>query len=307
MSFFARGDKFTVAVANSIKKLWYGDVSAMEDGECRVKLEDGDFVLKIMDGAIEKYVERSRSQERVYHGVDVIDENSDIIFLFNVFSGATTVKLKLLGLNFPEFHYTELPAHDHGGQTFAAPDHIHTQAAHDHHVDITGTSSSGGNHNHSFSGSSGNTAFETVYQGDAGSANHRHSFTPSGTISTEVAHTHTVRIHDDTDQATPAIAACADADALASAGITGAGLNDTKKTTVDDLIKVYVAVSPAAWGTAKTKATAGWESLANINAATGTDEIEIISLVTDGGFNYIKINEPTAKKGGKIAWHISVN
>jgi len=116
-----------------------------------------------------------------------------------------------------------------------------------------------------------------------------------------------VAVEGYTDYATPAIAACADADAIPSTGISGAGVNDTKKTIVDDAIKIYIAASPASWGTAKTKATSGFSSLANINTATGTDEIEIISFCTTGAFNYIKINEPTAKKGGKIAWHISVN
>jgi hypothetical protein len=293
MSFYARGDKFTVAVANAIKKLWFGDASEMEEEEVRIKLEDGDYVLKIMISGVEKYIERTRSQERVYMGSSIIDDNSDIIFFFNVFDGATTVKLKMLGLDFPGFPYTELAAHDHGGQTFAAPDHIHTQAAHRHTLGAI-TVSSDGSHNHG--GNTGSTVMGTYLSGG-----HVHS------IATQANHTHTATQAGYTGNTTPEIAACIDADAIPSAGITGAGLNDTKKTNITDALQVFVAASPASWGTAKTKATAGWGSLANINADTGTDEIEIIALCVDGGFNYIKIHEPTAKKGGKIAWHISVN
>lgn len=50
MSLFNVGDMFGVTAANSIRKLWYGESSTGQDGECRLVLESGVYKLKRYNG-----------------------------------------------------------------------------------------------------------------------------------------------------------------------------------------------------------------------------------------------------------------
>jgi hypothetical protein len=307
MALYARSDKFGVVQANHLLTGGVNRADAMGDQEVRVKLVDGDYVWYIRDGDTEKIIEKTRSIGRNYHGCDVIDENNFIFIPIFIDAAHTSVKLKLWGLSFPTFHYTELPQHNHGGQTFASPAHSHTQGTHAHTFAQTVTSGSAGAITPTFTGSAGNTGYTDIGQTDIG-WNHRHSYTPAGTISAIPNHAHSVAVNGwtSTDGA-GAIANCSDTTAIPNAGINGGALNDTQKTTVDILIKAYVSANPASWGSAKDKNTTNWESFANINAPGGTDEIDIFTYLTAGAFGYIKIEEPTAKTGGKIAWHLSLS
>ena len=300
MSLYARTDKFGFNEANKLKKIGYGDASAMGDGECRVIEEDGDMVLKIQDGATLKTVEKTRSQERTYHGQAVIDENTPIIIPINVFAAATSVKIKLWGVGFPGYMYTELPAHDHGGATFASSAHTHILTTHRHTLGVISVANSGA---HDHGGQTGNTNSAAIVGGYISQVH---------TIASQAAHGHTVTQPENTgwsgDLTTAAPSATA---AIPSAGISGGyTLNDAAKTLVDTLIRVYITAVQGTWGTAKNKDTTtpvDFSTLVNINANGGTDELDIFPYVTAGSFNYVKIVEPTAKKGGIILWHLSVS
>lgn len=337
MGLYVRTDKFGVVQANHLLTGGYNRVGTMGETEVRCKLVAGDYVWYIMIGGVEKIIEKTRSIGRNYHGCDVIDENNYIMIPFFTDAAHTSVKLKLWGLNFPTFHYTELPQHNHGGQTFASSTHTHsvsgttgaeaahthTQTAHNHAYDFVVTTSPAGLHGHTFSGSVGNTGYTDLGDFALGytPTDHRHSFTPSGTNSSEPNHTHSASVNDSTGPSTPAIGAGSShthpfaatsgvpsaTTAIPNAGINGGTLNDTQKTIVDTLINIYITMVQGTWGTAKNYLTTGWGSLVNINANGGTDEIEIFSYLTVNSFCYIKIEEPTVKKGGKIAWHLSLS
>jgi hypothetical protein len=90
---------------------------------------------------------------------------------------------------------------------------------------------------------------------------------------------------------------------IAGAGITGHILNDIAKVNITDAITIGFSTDNSTW---TTKAKANFASIANINTATGTDELDITTLVTVNSFNYIKLAEPTAKKGGKLIYHIQI-
>lgn len=293
MGLYARGDKFGVVEANHLLTGGIGRVSAGGANEIRVFYESGDYVLKIYDNSISdwKIVEKTRSIGRNYHGAEVMDENNPILIPFYVDASHTSVKLKLWGQNFPSFHYTELPAHDHGGATFPTPTHVHAGPSHNH--GFSGYTGYSGGHNHG--GDTGSTAAGTYLM-----AGHVHS------ISNVSDHRHSLSGDTENSGAQNTGAPSATA-AIPSAGISGGALNDTQKVNVDDLIEVYVTAVQGTWGTAKTKLTAGWETLANINTNGGTNEIDLFSYVTPGSFMYIRIVEPTTKKGGKVLWHISLS
>jgi hypothetical protein len=299
MSLFVRADKFGFNEANKLKKLGYGDGSAMGDKEVRVVAEGGDFVLKIQDGATLKTVEKTRSQERTYHGQAVLDDNTPLTIPFHVFSTATSVKIKLWGVGFPGYHYTELPAHDHGAAAFASSTHTHTTASHRHTLGVISLATAG-SHNHG--GETGNTNSAAITGGYISQVH---------PISTQAAHTHVVTQPEDTGWSGVLTTAAPSATAaIPSAGISGGlTLNDTAKTLVDTLIQLYITAVQGTWGTANDKDTVtpvDFSSLVDINANGGTAEIDIFTLVTVDSFNYLRLVEPTAKKGGTILWHISI-
>lgn len=294
MGLYVRGDKFGVVEANHLLTGGIDRVSAGGENEIRVFLESGDYVWKIYDTSISdwKVIEKTRSIGRNYHGADVIDENNPIIIPFYVDASHTSVKVKLWGKNFPSFHYTELPAHNHGGATFATAAHIHTGPVHKHDMS-SGTAVAAGAHDHG--GSTGNTSAGTYLL--AGQIH---------TIPNQANHAHS--ISGDTGNSGGGNTGAASASsAIPTAGISGGTLNDTQKVNVDDLIELYITAVDGTWGTAKTKSTTGFSSIANINSNGGTDEVDIFAYVTVGSFMYLRIVEPTAKKGGKILWHIALS
>jgi len=269
MALYARGDKFGVVEANHLLTGGVDRSSSPGDKEIRIFLESGDYVWKMYDQATTswKYVEKTRSQERVYHGSAILDDNSPLIIPFNVALTATSVKLKLWGKAFPGFPYTELAPHTHPGPV------------HRHGINLT--SGNAGAHDHG--GSTGNTNVGTYLM-----AGHVHS------IPNQAAHAHSVSGNSD----------------YGGTGSTGTPSVSSVKSAMDDLIQLYITAVDGTWGTAKTKATTtpvNFSSLANINANGGTDEIDIFALITAGGFNYLRIVEPTAAKGGTILWHLSVS
>jgi hypothetical protein len=236
------------------------------------------------------------------------------------------------GLN--HVHNVVIGMHTHTG-SFGSSAHTHAGPNHRHWVSNSSTSGAASATNHTH-GVSGNTGYTGIQEGSDPVSNHYHAVSLT-TAANGVAHTHSVSVEGwsnyegtgatgapsatasvgSTDLGTIASAnptagwapyvGTAIGGSSASAGISGGALNDTQKVDVDDLIQVYISTNPTSWGTAKDKGTGGWASLANILAsAGGTSEIDIGSYLAVSSFNYIKIVEPTAKKGGRIAYHVEI-
>lgn len=245
------------------------------------------------------------------------------------------------GLN--HTHNVVMGTHTHLG-SFGNSAHTHTISTHRHALSLS--TGAGSAHNHAQQGTiaSANQSADHSHQYDSGSsgsdwtsgvsANHTHNVTLSGNTGNESSHTHSISGYsaysgDLTSGAPSATSSVTSTDlgtivsqnpntwspsvgtALSgftgSNGISGGSLNDTQKVNVDTAIQVYISSSPTSWGTAKDSGTPGWSSLANILAASGgTSEIDISSYLTPSTFYYIKVVEPTAKKGGRIAYHVEI-
>ena len=231
-------------------------------------------------------------------------------------------------------HNVVIGLHTHTG-SFGSSAHTHAGSSHRH--GLSGTKTTGGasavNHTHPVNG---NTGYTGIQEGSDPVSDHYHTVSLTA-ASNGAAHTHDLTLSGDTDWAgtgatgAPSATASVSSTDLgtilsdnpavgwapyvgtalsgssASAGISAGTLNDTQKVDIDDLIQVYISTNPTSWGTAYDKGTAGWASLANILAAAGgTAEIDISSYLSPSSFNYIKIVEPTAKKGGRIAYHVEI-
>jgi len=294
---------------------------------------------------------------RPYAGMNVCDENSPIMIPIKCDVGFTSVKINLIGKDFPSYIYTELPQHKHGKGTLALADGIVKDVTHTHSTDIGHThggtfgsathTHSVANHTHTFTATVGNASanhYHLVSGNTQAGTLHNHGGIEPGTSNTdgEASHTHPVSFNSGNQSAThnhsvsgttnarglntevpsatagvssyvgsktsgaanygvaPNVSTAISGD-TANAGILGNTLNDTKKQNVTNAIKIYITQDMANWGT-------GWDSgtygaLANINNANGTGEIDITAKCL-AGFNYIKIVDETAKKGGTIMWHI---
>lgn len=82
-------------------------------------------------------------------------------------------------------------------------------------------------------------------------------------------------------------------------------LNTSKKTTLDTNITIGFSSDNSSWVT-KSKNDFGFGTIANINSGMGTDELDITGLVNAPGYWLIKFSEPTAHKGGRILWHLTI-
>lgn len=317
MAIYNIGDKFGVAAANRFVYAEGGGGTAVE-GEVRLNDVSGTWTWQRYDGAqwvsiaalvagnTDQFLRGDKTWVCApinYTGEVVIDCNNPATIMVKIPSVVTSVKMKLVGGTFPSWNYTELPAHDHGGQLFASTTHTHTGPSHRHtgpsHTHAYGTLAvaAGGSHNHG--GTTGNTHMGTELL-----AGHTH------TISTQATHTHSVSGTTDNGgtentgyQGTGATGTPSATTAIQSTGITGYTLNDTAKTTLTDAITLGFSTDNSTW-TTKGKST--YASLADINNTTGTNEIDITTRMTVGTFNYIKFSDATAKKGGKIMYHIAI-
>lgn len=311
MALFIAGDKFGVTAANRLVKAEGGGGTAAE-GEVRLNDVSGtytwqryngaswDDVDSLLGGNNDQYLRGDKNWKCApinYTGEVVIDSNNPATLMVKVPTAVTSIKLKLVGGTFPTWNYTELGAHTHT-LTVASSTHTHAIGDHTHYVEGT-TGGTSATHTHSFS-YSGETAGEAPVASGAG--DHSHGLEISGNTGNQSAdHTHTYGGYSNGttgNTGTPSTTS-----SIPSTGISGYTLNDTAKTTITDAITLGFSTDNSTW-TTKTKSD--FASIANINNATGTDELNITTLLTLNSFNYIKISEPTAKKGGKILYHICI-
>jgi hypothetical protein len=233
-------------------------------------------------------------------------------------------------------HSTTMGSHTHAG-AFGSSTHTHAGASHRHTwgqtTDTGAATATSHRHTVSLSGNTGDTGI------DEGSTalSHSHTVSLSGNSGYEsTAHTHGIDVGGYSGyEGTGATGApslttsvsSTDLGAIASgnnsaisptvgtavsgttdnAGVSGGSISSAQKVNMDTALQVYITSNLAAWGTVKDSGTAGWSSLANILAASGgTDEIDISSYLATSSFNYIKVVEPTAAKGGRLAYHIEI-
>jgi hypothetical protein len=316
MALYVAGDKFGVTAAIRFVCGEGGGGTAAE-GEVRLNDVSGTWTWQRYDGAswvdiaalvagnTDQFLRGDKTWKCPpinYTGEVVVDSNNPATIMIKVPTAVSSVKIKLLGGTFPTWNYTELAAHNHGGQLFPSTTHTHTVPNHNHSFSDTVTSgaASATNHTHLVSGNTGSTG---VDQGNEGPESHTHTVSITSQNG-GVAHTHSVSVSGNTgDAGTGATGKPSATTAIQSAGITGYTLNDTAKTTLTDAITLGFSTDNSTW-TTKGKST--YASLADINNTTGTNEIDITTRLTPNMFNYIKISEPTAKKGGKIAYHIEI-
>lgn len=303
MAIYSIGDKFGVAAANRFVKAEGGGGTAAE-GEVRLNDVSGVWTWQRYNGAdwvdIASLIAGNNDQflrgDKTwkcppinYTGEVVVDSNNPATIIVKLPSVVSSVKIKLVGGTFPTWNYTELAAHDHGGQTFPSTTHTHTGPSHRHGLSLN--TQGGTSHAHG-----GTTGLNDDTVGTQYAATHRHP------ITADTTHTHPISGNSDYG-GTGATGTPSATTAIQSAGITGYTLNDTAKTTLTDAITLGFSTDNSTW---ETKGKSTYAGLANINATSGTNEIDITSRLTANMFNYIKISEPTEKTGGKVTYHIEI-
>lgn len=169
------------------------------DGNC--------YVFKFGTGAIRvDYVGGyTGGALRSYSGMNVVDENSPIMIPIKCDVGFSSVKISLIGKDFPSYIYTELPRHNHGVGTLALANGTVNNVTHTHDTNIGHTHSgtfgssththSGLSHTHTFSDTSSGTSVNhhhgVVGSTQAGTAHNHAGIEPgTGYTNAESAHTH---------------------------------------------------------------------------------------------------------------------
>lgn len=267
---FQVGEPFGVADANDIVQ--FRPVSTFPDA---ADIDTGVVVLYTPEMALyrwngstyDRIPPAPAAAMNVYHGMHPIDQANDIILMVKTPSPLVTATIKLLGLNFPSYFYTEYAARSLSGSYTA-----NTTIDHTHTGSVSGTTgNNSNNHTHEYLKDQAGGPYQTGNN----SVNHTHSFTDSFTTSNNSAtHKH---------------------------GLSFTLPGSTQKATfTGSLLQVFVSTNMTAWSEIQ-------ENFSGIYNATGTPIIDITSSMTANSINYIKLSLNTpAAVGGLISHYIEI-
>lgn len=274
--------------------------------------------------AVNVLQERANTQPQGYMilplGETLVTTETPGYFMFWAPPNTYTWEIWLKATPFPEAFYTELPyhrhsdtagAHTHGATGLSISSHSITDSGHLHAVGTLAVSAHAAHsitdsgHDHDVDSGTGSTQTTTTVPTGISIATHA-THTLSGNTGSK---TTSIAITDHTIGGTTASGTGAEGN-TGYAGINAATLNDTEKTSVDDLVTVAFCSDGlggfSSWSDERGKSDGVWGNLDYIDGDTGTgwidfsdDTVGIPPPVQE--MVWIRITEPTAKKGGRVS------
>jgi len=266
---FIVNDKLGVTAANNLKRL----------NACSELPGSGDIdenipvfyvpekILKFWDGSQYHNLGAPEASLPAITGQGIVDQNNDFEIMLDVPDVLQSATIKLLGLSFPSFFYTEYPAIN---GTFWS---TNVTDGHDHTGSVSGTTGNHNHvHNHEYLNAQGSAPTDTTDDDHT----HSHSFSDNFTTAANtVAHKHQTTIN-----------------------FTGSSQKTTFSTS---LLQVFITADRSAWGSARSI------DVSSLFSTNGTGHIDISSFLTPGSVNFIKFHLNTATSvGGKISYLIKI-
>ena len=261
------GDKFGKIEANSLKTRFACSELPTGDNDQNIPvlyLPQG--IMKYHDGETWVNIGVPEANLTPYTGQVVIDQNNYCEIMIEVPPVVQTATMKLLGLSFPSWPYTETPAIS---GTFWS---TNVNDGHDHTGSVSGTT-----------GSDSHTHDHMYTPGDTGSI-------PTGSNS----HTH---VHNYNDNFTTS----ANAVQHKHQTIVSFSGSSQKTTFSASLLQVFITADRASWGSAR---SIDVSSLYNTNG-TGHIDISAFLTAGCTNFILFRLNT-TSAVGGKISYLISI-
>jgi hypothetical protein len=338
----------TVTVSNAIEGLKVPERTT-NGSAGHIYEKDGALYGVLRDGTI-KQIDYSGGYTggalRPYSGGDIIDQNNDIIIPVKTDATLTSVKLKLIGLNFPTYFYTELGQHSHAGSSLdldldlSIGSHTHELSlnAHTHtgsfasgsHTHSGTTASSSVPHAHDTRGNTGVQSaghFHDYYRKDgdspnlattSGNSNSHYHYIDLATVSiTDTSHSHT--FSTGTPSSSGGVSSASVTGSMSSAVVTG----EVSGTVTGNTSATGAGVS--ATNTQKTNFStsvlqmyissdpSSWGApivydATGLFTSSGVPETDLTSYFSASSIYYIRLHLSTTDKvGGKILHHIDIN